>query len=160
MSVEERLARLEKSVRLWRWSSGGLGAAVLLLVGATAIDYLGFRGTVQARRIVVRNDQGAAVEIETSPSGDGVVSVNDAKNLTRVLMGTSQRGFGTVELYGGGDQKMVFLGGSGSGGQITVFNNEKKKVVDVQATKTNCGAVIVSDFDGHQIHGLSGDQRR
>lgn len=159
MSVEERLTRLEKTLRRWRYASWGLGAILLLLSAAVAGDYLGLRGTITARRFVVRNDKGAALELETTAAGDGVISLNDSRNLSRVLLGTSQRGYGTVELYGGDEQRVILLGGSGSGGQIAVYNNEKKKVVDVQATKTNCGAVVVSDFDGNKINGLSAERR-
>lgn len=159
MTVEERLLKLEKSVRRWRWTSIGLATAVGLVLIAVAIDYLGLRGTVAAKKFVVRNDKGAAIELENSPEGDGLISINDSKGLSRVLLGNSQRGYGTLELYGGADQKMVFLGGSGSGGQVALYNNEKKKVVDLQATRTNCGGIFVNDFDGHYIHGLSGDRR-
>lgn len=158
-TVEERLEGLEISVRRWRRLSLGLGGMVLLVIGVVAIDYLGLRGTVHARRFVVRNEKGIALELEVSPQGDGLISINDSKGLPRVLLGNSQKGFGTLELYGGDEHKMVFLGGSGSGGQIAVYNNEKKKVVDLQATKTNSGAVVVNDFDGRYVHGLSGERR-
>jgi hypothetical protein len=159
MTVEERLLKLEKSVRRWRFAGIGLGVATGLALAAVAFDYLGLRGTVAARKFVVRNDKGAAIELENSPDGDGLISINDSKGLARVLLGNSQRGYGTLELYGGTDQKVVFLGGSGSGGQVALYNNDKKKVVDLQATRTNCGGIFVNDFDGHYIHGLSGERR-
>lgn len=159
MTVEERLIKLEKSMRLWRFASTGLGAAVAMALIAVAIDHLGLRGTVRAKKFVVLNDKGAAVEIENSPEGDGLISLHDFKGLPRVLLGNSKKGYGTMELYGGSEQKIVFLGGSGSGGQIALYNNEKKKVVDLQATRTNCGAVVVSDFDGRLIQHLSGERR-
>lgn len=159
MTVDERLLKLEKSVRRWRFVGIGLGVVTGLISVAVAADYLGLRGTISAKKFVVRNDKGAAIELENSPQGDGLISINDSKGLSRVLLGTSQKGYGTLELYGGADQKVVFLGGSGSGGQIALYNNEKKKVVDLQATRTNCGGVFVNDFDGQFIHGLSGERR-
>ncbi|HTI52159.1 MAG TPA: hypothetical protein VL475_14450 [Planctomycetaceae bacterium] len=159
MTVEERLIKLEKSVRLWRFASIGLGAAVAMALAGVAMDHLGLRGTVRAKKFVVLNEKGVAVEIENSPEGDGLISLHDSKGLPRVLLGNSQKGYGTMELYGGSEQKIVFLGGSGSGGQIALYNNEKKKVVDLQATRTNCGAVVVSDFDGRLIQHLSGERR-
>lgn len=159
MTVEERLNKLEKSLRLWRFASIGLGVAVLAALSGVGIDYLGLRGTVRAKKFVVANDKGAAIELENSPEGDGLISIHDAKGLPRILLGNSQKGYGTMELYGGAEQKMVFLGGSASGGQIALYNNEKKKVVDMQATRTNNGAVVVNDFDGRFVHGLSGERR-
>jgi hypothetical protein len=159
MTVEERLIKLEKSMRRWRFASIGLGAAVFVVLVAVTIDYLGLRGTVTAKKFVVRNEKGAAIELENSPEGDGLISIHDSKGLPRVLLGNSQKDFGTIELYGGSEQKMVFLGGSGSGGQIALYNNEKRKVVDLQATRTNSGAVVVNDFDGRYVHGMSGERR-
>jgi hypothetical protein len=159
MTVEERLAKLEKTMRRWRFSSLGFGATLLVLTLAVSIDYLGLRGTVQAKKFLIRNEKGAAIELESSTEGDGLISIHDSKGLPRVLMGNSQKDFGTIELYGGSEQKMVFLGGSGSGGQIALYNNEKRKVVDLQATRTNSGAVVVNDFDGRYVHGLSGERR-
>lgn len=159
MTVEERLLKLEKALRLWRFAGIGLTVAVSLALAAIGADYLGLRGTIRAKKFVVLNEKGSAIELENSPEGDGLISIHDAKGLPRVLLGNSQKGFGTLELYGGADHKMVFLGGSGSGGQIALYNNEKKKVVDLQATRTNCGAIVVNDFDGRYIHSLSGERR-
>lgn len=159
MTVEERLTKLEKAVRRWRFLCYGLGGLLVVTAAGVALDYLGLRGTVKAKRFIVGNDKGAAIELDSSSDGDGVISVHDAKGLPRVLIGNSQRGFGTMELYGGADHKLIFIGGSGSGGQIALFNNEKRKVVDLQATKSNCGAIHVNDYDGHVMNGISGDRR-
>jgi hypothetical protein len=51
------------------------------------------------------------------------------------------------------------IGGTGSGGQVAVFNNTGHRVVDMQAKKTNSGAIIVSDFDGNIVQGIEGDSR-
>jgi hypothetical protein len=40
-----------------------------------------------------------------------------------------------------------------------VFNNTGHRVVDMQAKKTNSGAIIVSDFDGNIVQGIEGDSR-
>src|SRR5262245_55953095 len=111
MTVEERLTRIEKGMRRWRLTSFGLGGVVFVLLLAVAVDYLGLRGTVRAKKFVVRNEKGAAIELENSPEGDGLISIHDSNGLPRVLLGNSQKDFGTIELYGGSEQKMVFLGG-------------------------------------------------
>jgi hypothetical protein len=159
MTVEERLTRLEKSVRRWRLSSLVLAGVVALVAGAVGWDYFGIRGALRARSLQIVNDKGAAIELEASPEGDGIVSILDSMNTPRVLLGNSRKGYGTVELYGG-QQKVVSLGGSGSGGQIAIFNNSGKKVIDAQANKTNAGTVTVNDFDGRFVQGISGDHLR
>ena len=158
-TLEQRLERVEKSLRRSRWMNSFLLLSVLVLGGGLAYDYLGVHETVRARRVVVVNQRGAAVEIESNVEGDGIISLHDAKNLPRVLIGNSRKGFGTVELYSGSEQKLVSIGGSGSGGQIAVYNNSGRKVIDAQASKTNSGAIAVHDYDGNYTHGLFGDRR-
>lgn len=159
LTVEERLKRVEKSLRRSRSVSLGLLLACLGLAGGLAFDFLGVRGTMRVRRLIVVNERGSAVEIESSEDGDGIVSVQDSMNIPRALLGTSRKGFGTLELYSGAQQKLVSIGGSGSGGQIAVFNNSGRKVIDCQASKTNSGAVAVHDYDGNYANGLFGDRR-
>lgn len=159
MTVEERLIRLEKSQRRWRYLSLGLLVAVAALAGGVAYDFLGVRGTLRARRIIVVNEKGSALELDSTTEGDGIISVHDSLNVPRALLGNSRKGFGTLELYSGAQQKLISIGGSGSGGQIAVFNNSGRKVIDAQASKTNSGAIAVNDFDGNYAHGLFGDRR-
>lgn len=149
LTVEQRLERVEKSLRRARWLSLSLLLMVLSLGGGLAFDFLGVRGTVRARRFVVVNERGTAVEIESNDDGDGIVSIHDSMNVPRALLGNSRKGFGTLELYSGAQQKLVSVGGTGSGGQIAIYNNSGRKVIDAQASKTNSGAIAVHDFDGN-----------
>jgi hypothetical protein len=159
MTVEERLTRLEKRFRRWRFFSLFLVLAVVGLAGGLAFDFLGIRGTIRTRRLIVVNERGSAIELDTTTEGDGIVSLHDSMNIPRALLGNSRKGFGTLELYSGAQQKLVSIGGSGSGGQLAVFNNSGRKVIDAQASKTNSGAIAVNDFDGNYAHGMFGDRR-
>ena len=159
LTVDERLTRVEKSLRRSRYLCLGLLLASLGLTGGLIYDFLGVRGTLRVRRLIVVNERGSAVEIESSEDGDGIVSIHDSMNIPRALLGNSRKGFGTLELYSGAQQKLVTIGGSGSGGQIAVYNNSGRKVIDAQASKTNSGAVAVHDFDGNFANGLFGDRR-
>jgi hypothetical protein len=159
LTIEERIARIEKSLKRSRLLCRGLLLVCLGLTGGLIYDLLGVRGTMRVRRLIVVNERGSAVEIESSEDGDGIVSIHDSMNIPRALLGNSRKGFGTLELYSGAQQKLVSIGGSGSGGQIAVFNNSGKKVIDAQASKTNAGALAVHDFDGNYANGLFGDRR-
>lgn len=159
MTVEERLDRLEKNLRRWRLISLGLVAATVLLGSALGWSIFGTRSSIKTRGLFVVNDKGNAIELTTSAEGDGLISVNDHAALPRVMFGNSQKGYGKLELYTGHSQRMVMIGGTGSGGQVAVFNNSGHRVVDMQAKKTNSGAIIVSDFDGNIVQGIEGDTR-
>jgi hypothetical protein len=159
MTVEERLAKLEKSLRRSRLLSLGLVLAVAALAGGIAYDFLGVRATLRARHLVIVNERGTAIDLDSTTEGDGIISIHDSMNVPRALLGNSRKGYGTLELYSGAQQKLVSIGGSGSGGQIAIFNNSGRKVIDAQASKTNSGAIAVNDFDGNYAHGLFGDRR-
>ncbi len=159
MTVEERLTKLEKSLRKWRLLSLGLVLAVAALIGGMAYDFLGVRTTLRTRHLVIVNERGTAIDLDSTLEGDGIISIHDSMNVARALLGNSRKGFGTLELYSGAQQKLVSIGGSGSGGQIAIFNNSGRKVIDAQASKTNSGAIAVNDFDGNYAHGLFGDRR-
>jgi len=159
MTVEERLTRLEKSLKRWRLTTNVLGLVCALLAGGLAWEHLGTKGTIRARNIYVVNEKGNAIELTTSNEGDGLISVNDQLSLARVMLGTSQKGFGKLELYTGSQQRLATFGGTGSGGQVAIFNNAGHKVVDLQAKKTNSGAIVVNDFEGRFVNGLEGDSR-
>ena len=159
MTVEERLTRLEKRLRRWRYVGLGLVIAVLALAGGMTYELFGVRGTIRTKKILVVNEKGTAIELDSTTEGDGIISVHDSLNVPRALLGNSRKGYGTLELYGGAQQKMVSIGGTGSGGQIAVYNNSGHKVIDAQASKTNSGAIAVHDYDGNYANGLFGDRR-
>jgi hypothetical protein len=145
--------------RRWRLVGWGLVACSLLLGAGLVWSIWGTRGSIRTRNLYVVNDKGYAVELTTSAEGDGLISVNDHANFPRVMFGNSQKGYGKLELYTAQSQRLVMIGGTGSGGQVAVFNNTGHRVVDMQAKKTNSGAIIVSDFDGNIVQGLEGDIR-
>jgi len=159
MTVDERLALLERSLRRWRWIGWGLILGCVLLSAGLIWSIWGTRGSIRTRNLFVVNDKGYAIELTTSAEGDGLISVNDHSNFPRVMFGNSQKGYGKLELYTAQSQRLVMIGGTGSGGQVAVFNNTGHRVVDMQAKKTNSGAIIVSDFDGNIVQGLEGDIR-
>ena len=159
MTVEERFAKLEKSVRLWRSMTLALVGSVIGLGGGTAWLHLRTPRVLHARKFEVMNDKGVAIELTSSHEGDGLIAVNAGIGTPRIMLGTSRKGFGMLEIYSGQEQKMVGMGGSGSGGQVSLFNNSGKRVVEIQSSKTNCGAIAVHDFDGAPKQGLSGEYR-
>src|SRR5262249_13529455 len=128
MTVEDRLSRVEKSLRKWKFTNLALAIAVAALAGGVGYDYLGVRSTLRARRVLVVNERGSAIELDSTTEGDGIVSVHDSLNVPRAILGNSRKGYGTLELYGGAQQKLISVGGSGSGGQIAVYNCSGHKV--------------------------------
>lgn len=157
MTVEERLAKLEKTVRLWRIATAALLVVSAVFGGGLGMLFFGAPSVLRAKKFEVVSGKNIAIEFTSTPEGDGLAVLNAGIGVSRVMLGTTKKGFGTVELYGGHDQRLVGIGGSGSGGQVSIYNNSGKKVVDLQSSKTNCGAILVNDFDGGYRQGISGD---
>ena len=130
MTVEQRLDALERSVKRWRWTSLSLIVAAVGLGAGLAWSIWGTHNVIKTRGLYVVNDKGYAIELTTSSEGDGLISVNDHASFPRVMFGNSQKGFGKLELYTGHSQRLVMIGGTGSGGQVAVFNNTGHRVVD------------------------------
>lgn len=159
MTVEDRLAALERAVRRARWLNLGLGTLLLLAWAGLAWIFVGTPRVLRAQRFEIVNSKGAAVELATSPDGDGFIGITDSKGAARIRMGVSRKNIGMIETYTAHDQKVVAVGGSGAGGQVAIFNNVGHRVVDIQSSKTNCGAIVVNDYDGSFHSGLTGDRR-
>ena len=159
LTVEERLDKLEKSARRWRFTSLGLFLGLAGLSAVFGWTQVRIAGVVRAQRFEIVHDKGIALELAASPDGDGHIELFNAIGTPRVKIGNSRRNAGTIETYSGHEQKMITIGGSGSGGQIAVYNSSGNKVVDVQSSKTNCGALAVNNFDGQFREGIWGDRR-
>ena len=159
MTVEERLAKLEKTVRLWRIATAALLVISAVLGGGLGMLFFGAPSVLRAKSFHVVNDKGVALELTHTAEGDGLAVFNAGAGagVPRIRLGTSTKGFGMMELYGGHEQRLISVGGSGSGGLVSIYNNSGKKVVDLQSSKTNSGAVLVNDYDGVFRQGFSGD---
>lgn len=159
LTIEERLENLEKSARRWRFISLALFLGLAGLAGYSTWAQVRIPHVVRARRLEIIHDKGVALELASSPEGDGHFELFNAIGTPRVKIGNSRRNAGTIETYSGHEQKLISIGGSGSGGQVAVFNSSGHKVVDVQSSKTNCGALAVNNFDGEFREGIWGDRR-
>jgi hypothetical protein len=159
MTVDERLAVLERAVKRSKWLNVTFGTLLAISLAGLGYILFGTPAKLRARKIEIVSDKGAAIELSSSSDGDGFLSLSDAQGIPKVRMGVSRKNVGMIETYAHADQKVVSIGGSGAGGQVGVFNAAGAKVVDIQSSKTNCGTIIVNDYDGVFHGGLSGDRR-
>lgn len=92
LSVEQRLARLESSVRRWRVVS----VALVGLVGFMAADFptgrltgFGYFDTVYCKQLVVKNGKGEDVAslVTTSDTGSCLFTLQNGKARTMMLPG-------------------------------------------------------------------------
>ena len=155
---DDRLAKLEKSMRFYRWTT--LGLVIVVSVLALGQGYLNFTipSVTRTRRLEVVNDKGAVIELSAQDSG-GLMTISNEKGRARLLMGASRKGTGQVELHGANDERAALLWGTTSGGMLVLFNSDQKPVVDIQSDKKNCGVIAVNNYAGEYREGLVGDRR-
>lgn len=157
---DDRLTKLEKSVRFWRWFSMGVGGMFLLVtLGQGWLLYSSMQ-VLRTRKVEIVNAKGVAVEISADADGEGQVSIRNGKGDPRIVLGTSRKNTGLIDIYGMHEERVAGLGGTASGGMLVLFNSSGHRVVDVQALKNNCGAVMVHNFDGELRHSMSGEDSR
>jgi hypothetical protein len=154
MTIDERIARLERAVRWARWTNLLLFGLLLCVGGFSGWLWLGPKGTVRAKRIEIANAKGEAVVIETTPNGDGYIAIANSKGDDRVLLGTSRSGNGTAFFYTGEESPLVFIGGGEGGGKVEVFNKSKQSVAVMKAGATNQGAISVQDHNGNVMQAM------
>ena len=173
MSIEERLNRLEQANNRWRFASLLLITCVGLcsFLFSCSDRYPAGEGSVSAQ-------SGAApgpVQVEAIRTRK--LQIVDSEGRVAITLGTDR---GTPQLSmisdnggimlwvqddGGSltitkDRKQELslgsLGREGGGGYVTVFNAFGKAAASISAGKNNCGVVVVHDFNGKAVQGLSG----
>jgi TPP-dependent indolepyruvate ferredoxin oxidoreductase alpha subunit len=95
MTTEERVARLEKQLRCWRW------AAALAVVVAAGVAAKPGPKSIEAERLVIRDQEGRQRLIldTTWPRGDAYLQVNDIREVERASVGVMEGGSPYVSLY-------------------------------------------------------------
>jgi hypothetical protein len=158
IAPEDRLGKLEKTVRFWRFMTMGLGIALAVVtLGQGWLDYSGWR-TFRTRRLEVVGDNGLVASISGEKPG-GLVTVFNAQGMPRLLMGSSKADSGQIEIHGKNDDRAALLWGTSSGGMLVLFNSDARPVVDIQSDRRNSGIVAVHDYNGNYREGLVGDRR-
>ena len=144
-TVEERVRKLEQSMTRWRRAALGLGV-VLVLVGTMAANQVeAIPEVIQARRILVVNQEGkAVVQMAGSPYGGSLSIYNKAEKETvsvtsdglTVNHGDNEKMFFSVEVSSGTlnlrtkDGKPILQAGQLQGnGFIQIQNNDGKNTM-------------------------------
>ena len=129
MTVEERLTKVEKNLRRWRYLSLGLVVATVALAGGLAYDFLGVRGTLRAKRVMVVNGHPGMDEV--SASGPTTVAEYWDGEVANYEITPESVGIARGSVYGiaGGDAKRnaeiirALLGGEGGPRRDVVLMN-------------------------------------
>ncbi len=120
-------------------------------------EMTGTLDVLRARRLEIVDQRGRVVFAVGMVEGQDVATVGlrvpDAKDGIMLL---STKEGSSIDVLSEGKPAVTIARSERGGGLVHVYNPLGKKVVDIQAGKTNCGIVAVADFDGNVKMGLYG----
>ncbi|MEO0512169.1 MAG: hypothetical protein AAF108_04650 [Planctomycetota bacterium] len=135
ISVEQRLDRLERHVRLWKAGCVSVGLVLGLFVTVAATDTLDPDPLIRAHRIeVVGADGRPALSFSSDPDGGAVFVHNSDGDPVIELYADAQRA-GHLRVNAPDGTNRVLLTGAGVGGRVGVSSQEGSPVVSVQANQ-------------------------
>lgn len=170
-ALEDRLQKLERTNRRWRWAALGLGTALVAMSAMAAHRADDVADLVQARRFEMVNDKGLPlVAIEQvggaplislrSQEGDPAVTIlatDEGGHLTIaneklqqvVALGTTVKGAGTVTTFDGRGNELVEIGATVDGvGTLTSFKGKGEPLVEIGPTEGGMGSVTTLNGQG------------
>lgn len=160
MTTEDRLAKLEKSLRIWRWLTLGLAGLLLPVAGGLGFLFFGVAPTLRARKFEIVSDKGVPVVILESVDSIGHIGTRNSEGRRLIAISSEATGDGLIETYSAKGTPMVHISTTPTGGAIRVLNNLGKEVVGLQSNKANCGLMMCKDVDGETRDYLSGNRRQ
>lgn len=133
MSIEQRIARLERQNRRLRVTVGAMlavGAAGLLMGAAREAASAEVPAVIRAHRFEVVTEQGKpAIILAMTNRESGTIATLDAKGNKLVNLGVTTNGEGTV----------------------TMQNNRGKDIVRLAATTAGEGVILTQNGDGDKL---------
>lgn len=159
MTMEERLAKLEKAMRRWRWATLALLIAIGPLLAGTGYLMFGVQRVVRARKLEILNDQGLQVVVLDSFKSGGIVGTRNSHGHPVITLSLDETGDGLLETCNAKGVPMVHVTTTPTGGALRIRNNLGREVVGLQSNKANCGVMMAKDVDGQTQAMLSGSQR-
>ena len=155
MNVEQRLAKLERTSRYWRFTAVALG---LTLVAITAMgladDAEQVPDVIKARRFEVVNEQGTPqVILSQHEQLGGAIGTYNPQGERVVLISLNATGVGgVINTFDGKGGKLVEIGAAeGRGGAIATYDGKGGELVEIGVTKNDEGVITTYDGKGREL---------
>jgi hypothetical protein len=150
--LEQRLARLEKNVRYYRFGFAGLLTAVTVFAFMSFNRKLPAPDVIQAKTFQVVDDQGRVLVELNKEDGNGQISTFTASGNKLVSMFTSDGGAGGINTFGK-DGKVIFkvTNTTEGGGYMALFNGAGSEVGELGVTNAQSGYLRLNDSKGDKL---------
>jgi len=145
-TFEQRLERLEKSQKRYRFATVGL--LCLMVAGVSMGQGNGVENIVCRSLMVVKEGGGVGIYLRNSNTG-GVISVANDKDKETIMIGQNTYGDSLLKTYSRSGKNMVEFGGSDDqGGGVAIKNKTGERVVLLLADEYGNGVVGAYDRKG------------
>jgi len=149
--LEERITRLEKNLRFYRF-----GFAGLLIIAAGFIT-MSFNNkntapdVIQAKAFQVVDDKGNVLVEMNKEDGNGQISTFTPTKKRLVSMFTTDDGAGGINTFGNDGQVLFKVTNTkDGGGYMALFNSGKQEVAELGVTNTESGYLKINDRNGNK----------
>jgi hypothetical protein len=127
LSLEERLEKLERSVRRWKRCALAMGAAALVGAGAGAMSKAPIPESIQAQRVDVVNGNGTVVASIGQTNEGGILRIFGADGKARLAADSTADGSSLI--LASGNKTMVYARGGSQGGLVQVMDPQGRPLL-------------------------------
>ena len=150
--IEQRISKLEKSVRLYR---AFFGSAVILLIAVVFMSS-GTRNDVpdviKAKDFQVVDDNGNVLLELNKAKGNGQLTTYSPSGVKLCRLFTSEGGAGAINTFdGNGKLNFKVTKITEGGGYIALYNSDEKEIVEAGSIVGNAGYLQVNDHNANKI---------
>lgn len=149
--LEQRIARLEKNLRFYRFGFAGL---LIITAGFITMSFNNRKtapDVIEAKAFHVVDDAGNVLVELNKEDGNGQISTFTPTNKRLVSMFTTDDGAGGINTYGK-DGNVIFkvTNNTGGGGYMALFNSGKQEIAELGVTNTESGYFKLNDRSGNK----------
>ena len=150
--IEQRLARLEKSLRYYRLFFGTTVIALFAVILMSSGKKTDVPDLVKAKAFQVVDDDGNVLCLLNKEKGNGSLATYSSNGTKLIQLFTSTGGAGAINTFAGnGKLNFKVTQITDGGGYMALYNSDQKEVMEAGSIIGNAGYLQVNDHNGDKI---------
>ena len=150
--IEQRIIRLEKSLKYYRLFFGTTVIALIAVVFMSSGKKADVPDLVKAKAFQVVDDNGNVLLLLNKEKGNGSLSTYSADGTKLIQLFTSVGGAGAINTFAGnGKLNFKVTQITEGGGYMALYNSDQKEVMEAGSIIGNAGYLQVNDHNANKI---------
>jgi hypothetical protein len=155
-AIEQRLAKMEKNLRFYRFCFAGLAVVIAGFVMMSFNNKKAVPDVLQAKAFQVVDDRGNVLVEINKEDNNGQLSTFTPAGKRLVSFFTTDDGAGGINTFDKNGNVLFKVTNTGDGGgYMALFNDEKKEVAELGVTNTESGYLKINDKKGEKLAWLT-----